>query len=398
MIHLSFEREPWVDGLRALALLGVFIVNAMGYPFAPNYPLPAGSPQPTDSVIALVIHGLIVTFVQGKALPLLCFLFGYSLCSVALAARRRGLDTKKILRTRYQKLLLIGVLHGALIYCGDILTMYALCGLILGRYALSRPKILLKLWKRFTIAVIVLGVLMLISGVNILLDVKGKTTSNIANEINTRLFTLSDLREFWSLNLHTYLEGIFFGWFVLLPLLLWVTVAGILTCRFRLLSTRRFARYFWTQHLSAWQLMIACVLNFILGVATIVIHSSATVNYNKLTGIIILSVIPGLWLATCFLACGMRCWHRVTSLPKWIILLAPAGRHTLLMYLSLSLFLMLSGHLVFGFNGSTLVRFCIVLFAWMLTILVANTATKWGLRDPLARWLTGAATAPKFHS
>jgi uncharacterized protein len=397
LIYPSSEREPWVDGLRALALLGVFIVNAMGYPFAPNYPLPAGSPQPADSVIALVIHGAIIACVQSKALPLLCLLFGYSLCIVAEKVRGSGLDIKNVLRTRYQKLLLIGVLHGVLIYFGDILTMYAICGLILGRWASLRPKKLLKIWRQLTIAVIALGVLMLFSGAGMLFDLVEKSPSDISNEINNRLFLVSTLREFWLLNLNTYFEGILFGW-VLLPVLLWVTVAGMLTRRFKLLSMRRFSRYFWTRHLSSWQLTLAIILNCILGIASIIVHISPGVNYNHLMGIVTLGVIPGMWLVACLLAWGMRRWHKVAHLPKWIIWLAPAGRHTLLMYLSLSVTLMLSSHVFFGFNGSTPMRFCIVLFAWMVTIFVAKTATIRGWRDPLARWLTGAATAPKIHA
>jgi uncharacterized protein len=396
-MYPASEREPWVDGLRAVALLGVFIVNAMGYPFAPNYPFPAGPPQPTDSVIALLIHGLIVAFVQGKAWPLLCFLFGYSLCAVALKARDSGLDVNEVLRTRYQKLLLIGVVHGVFIYFSDVLTVYAICGLITGRWALSRPKKLLKIWRRFTAAMIFIAFILLFVGVALLFDQGSKATSNITNEINIRLFSISNLREFWVLNSSTYIEGKIFGWLMLIPLL-WLTMAGILVRRFRLFSTRYFSRYFWIRHLSSRQLVLACISNFILGLASILVHSSNPINYSKLMGIAVLSGIPSLWLVACLLAWGMRHWHNAARPPKWIVWLSPAGRHTLLMYLSLSVTLMLSSHVFFGFNGSTPSRFCIVLFAWMLTIFVAKTATRRGWRDPLARWLTGVSTVPKMHA
>jgi uncharacterized protein len=73
---LKTAREPWVDAMRALALLGVFLINGLGYAFSPNYPLQVGPPQPIDSIWASAALGSVIALAQGKAWSLLSFLFG----------------------------------------------------------------------------------------------------------------------------------------------------------------------------------------------------------------------------------------------------------------------------------------------------------------------------------
>ncbi len=364
---------------------------------APDYPMVVGAPQPAGSGAALAIHGLIVAFFQGKALPLLCFLFGYSLCAVGFKARATGLDVKNALRTRNQKLLVVGVLHGGLVYFGDILTTYALCGLLMGRYALSRPKKILKVWTWLTVALIFSGVAVSVIGAVMLFTREAQTTTDASNSVTTKLFLITDAKEFWSLNLRSYLYAQL-GTLFVLPMFLWLTIAGMLACRFRLFSNRRFSRQFWAKHIGSSQFTMACAANLVFGITSVYLHSVGAVSYDKLSGIVALAVVPSVWLTACVVGLLMRRWHKQSFVPKWILWLSPAGRHTLIMYLLLSLVLLLSSSVFLGLNGSTLVRVCVVLGTWMLVTLVARVATERGWRDPVARWLSAVTLSTKQHA
>ena len=389
----SNAREPWVDALRVLAVLGVFIVNAMGYPFAPSYPVYAGAPQPIDSPTAWIVNGLLVAFVQGKAWPLLCFLFGYSLCSIALQSRAHGLATRRVLRVRSCKLLAVGVVHGAFIYFGDVLTSYAVCGLICARWVLLRPAKLLKVWRVLTVLFIIFTAMYVLLGASLLLlNYFPADSIKDAQATKIRLFDAANISEFWALNMRTY----FGGWFeavLFLPFMLWLTVAGVLARRFRLLSSRRFARLFWSKHLLSSQLFCALVFNIFLGISTIQLYTLDGLNQAKLAGVSALNTSAGIWLAAALVAWGMRHWHKHSSLPAWAVWLAPAGRHTLAMYLSLSIMLMLTSNAYLGLSGSTLVRLPVVVLAWFLVVCLARQASLQGMRDPVARWLSATAIA-----
>ena len=385
------SREPWVDALRVLAVLGVFIVNAMGYPFAPDYPVQAGAPQPADSTTAIVINGLLIAFVQSKAWPLLTFLFGYSLCSIALQSRAKGWVARDVLRLRYWKLLLVGVLHGALIYFGDVLTVYALCGLVAARWALLRPAQLLKVWKTVTIFFIISTVIYALLAVALLFfQYSPADASALAIQTKTTLFAAPDIVTLLALNMRTYF-GNWLEVIIFLPFVFWLTVAGILARRFQLLSNRRFAQWFWAKHLLIWQLFFALAFNVSLGLAAVQFHTLGSLHENKLYGVSALSTNAGIWLAACLLAWGMRRWHKRSALSPWVIWLAPAGRHTLAMYLWLSIVLMLSSHAYLGVSGSTPLRLGAVMLAWISVVCLARQASKLGMRDPIARWLSSAS-------
>ena len=120
-------RDLAVDALRALALLPVVAVNWVGYASLPNAG-PLGAATPADSWLAQ--GGLIVvaTLLAGKGITLLAFLFGYS---QGLSRRARGTQAAAVRRRRMGRLLLLGLVHGLLVYAGDILTLYAACGLMM---------------------------------------------------------------------------------------------------------------------------------------------------------------------------------------------------------------------------------------------------------------------------
>ena len=242
---LKVAREPWVDAMRALALLGVFLINGLGYAFSPDYPLQVGPPQPIDSFWASAALGLVIALVQGKAWSLLSFLFGYSLCAMSLGNRRHNVNSLKALHRRYLKLFLIGVFHGVFLYFGDILTTYGLCGLLASKWALARPAHLIKIWKYLSWLVGMITLLIIGSAVyGSVVDV-----SSLAGKLEIatldRFGNRSSFTKFLELNSISFVWQQLYSIFFFLPFVLWCCVTGILARRFKLLSINRRSMEFW---------------------------------------------------------------------------------------------------------------------------------------------------------
>lgn len=377
-------REPWVDALRALALLGVFLVNAMGYPSMPNYPMPLGATIPIDSTVAIWINGFLAAFAQGKAYPLLCFLFGYSLCSIAYQTNFNLQVVKHRIKQRHKKLLLIGVLHGVFVYFGDVLTIYAICGLVAVRWIKIRPKSLLSKFKMLTILNAVMLLFFAIGSIGMWLDGEKVEADYIKNGFKN-FVNLNAVQAFLMFNMKEYIISSLSGIFNL-PLYLWITVAGILVRRFNLFSTRSYARKFWNKELNSWHFIIALLLNLIISVAMAYVQSNGKLSKLSILGTF--STPVNIWLIASTVALGMRYWYKTQQLPNWVFWLAPAGKHTLAMYLSLSLMLMLSGGAFLNIQVNTVTRFAVVICAWFSAVLLAKYATSRGLRDPIATWLS----------
>jgi uncharacterized protein len=118
-----------VDALRGFALLGILAVNI--WAFADPWFLNGGnSPSWTSGLDKSV--GFMVTLVfMSKFYLLFSFLFGYSFTLQMAAAERAGRALAPRIVRRQLGLLGLGVLHGTLLYHGEILAIYALMGLIL---------------------------------------------------------------------------------------------------------------------------------------------------------------------------------------------------------------------------------------------------------------------------
>jgi uncharacterized protein len=136
------ERVASVDVLRGVALLGILPMNmaAFAWPMA-GYENPAlsGGADPANAA-AWVFNSLVFS---GKMMTLFSMLFGAGLVLMADRAAARGAS---ILGTYYRRvlwLLVIGLIHAYLIWTGDILVMYALCGLVLYFFRRWKPRTLI---------------------------------------------------------------------------------------------------------------------------------------------------------------------------------------------------------------------------------------------------------------
>lgn len=125
------------DALRGLALLGICMVNAWYYADPLGV---SGAPSPvTDSAAGDAVRFVIGLLFEGKFYPLFAFLFGYSVVLMLDAAARRGDDAERAMRRRLWGLFVIGVVHGLVLWPGDILTTYAILGFVLLAWAPRHP-------------------------------------------------------------------------------------------------------------------------------------------------------------------------------------------------------------------------------------------------------------------
>ena len=124
------NRVEFVDALRGFALLGVFAANLLifsGFTYMSDEQrtmLPTAS---ADKVVYL----LELNFVENKFMGLFSFLFGVSFWLFLNRANTRGVDGARLFYRRLGWLFVIGVIHGWLFWCFDILRFYALWGLLL---------------------------------------------------------------------------------------------------------------------------------------------------------------------------------------------------------------------------------------------------------------------------
>ena len=125
------DRVAAIDALRGFALLGILIVNIRAWSgwfsleAAERYAL-SGGPGAT-----WWFEFLVSAVLEGKFYTIFSFLFGLGFTLQLSRLERRGLRGIAIYRRRLVVLLAIGILHMSLLWEGDILTLYALLGMLL---------------------------------------------------------------------------------------------------------------------------------------------------------------------------------------------------------------------------------------------------------------------------
>ncbi len=123
------ERIAVIDALRGVALLGIIVANMRGF----NSPVEAYMKPDImwNSTADLWTQALIDCFVTGKFITIFAILFGLGFAVQLTRAADRGEEFAVIFARRLGVLLLLGVLHVALFWWGDILFLYAATGFLL---------------------------------------------------------------------------------------------------------------------------------------------------------------------------------------------------------------------------------------------------------------------------
>ncbi|WP_165221648.1 DUF418 domain-containing protein [Aquisphaera insulae] len=147
------ERFASVDTLRGFALLGILAMNIVlfGWPGAAyGNPLKGGGFTGTDRFIWLFNH---LVF-EDKMMTLFSMLFGAGLVLMGERAEARGASIRGVYYRRVLWLLAIGLVHAYLIWEGDILVLYAECGLFLYLFRRLSAKALITIGLIFSLILI----------------------------------------------------------------------------------------------------------------------------------------------------------------------------------------------------------------------------------------------------
>ena len=138
------QRIVALDVVRGLAVLGILGTNIQHFAmFAGTVRNPTlyGNLDGAN----FWAYALTYTFVYQKFLPIFAMLFG---AGILLAADRRevdGTDPAPLHYRRMTVLLLIGMVHAYLIWYGDILVAYALCGMVVFQFRRLPARVLIVL-------------------------------------------------------------------------------------------------------------------------------------------------------------------------------------------------------------------------------------------------------------
>ncbi|UED80958.1 DUF418 domain-containing protein [Lysinibacillus sp. CD3-6] len=122
------ERIATLDILRGMSLLGILLVNMYAF-YLPMPHIDLGSWFTTPSDI--VWQQNLDIYVQSSFYPLFSMLFGYGLAMQWQKAQSREQNFYGTGLRRLSVLFMFGLAHAVLIWWGDILMMYAFCGVFL---------------------------------------------------------------------------------------------------------------------------------------------------------------------------------------------------------------------------------------------------------------------------
>jgi uncharacterized protein len=151
------ERVASVDVIRGVALLGILTMNIVAFSWPEAvYDIPVRDPDAGPLDIALWAFNHLVF--ETKMMTLFSMLFGAGLVLMAERAEGRGARWRGVYYRRVTWLLVIGLIHGYLIWYGDILVWYALCGFLLYPFRKLRPATLIVLGVLFNL--VLLGMLL----------------------------------------------------------------------------------------------------------------------------------------------------------------------------------------------------------------------------------------------
>ena len=153
------ERIETVDMLRGFAVCGILAMNIVDYGWGSTVyenPLTGGGFSGINRFVWIFNH----LFFDMKMMTLFSMLFGAGLVLMGDRAEKRGAKFRGVYYRRVFWLLAIGLIHSYLIWEGDILVLYAECGLILYLFRRKSPRTLIALGTAALLLVVpvVLGV------------------------------------------------------------------------------------------------------------------------------------------------------------------------------------------------------------------------------------------------
>lgn len=354
-------------------MFGILLVNVWGFVFGYT-----GYRYGVAETAISVADALAVCFVafaaEQKFYPIFAFLFGAGL---VLAGRRLPLpDALAFQRRRLRWLLGCGIVHGSLLWLGDILTAYALAGFWLVSAARQRPRKVLRILR----AVVLINLLILATLAMLSLRYDADVGRQIIDSAAAHLvYSEGSWGAIARARLADYGSNVF-ALAIFLPRIVLLMLLGILAARLGYLSRPQRHRAFWMR-LRRFGLLAGLPLN-----AWWAMVALGTMRNPAAPPPLALLVTFMIDLAGPLLAAGYVASWMLARPARW---LAPVGRMALSNYLAQSLLLML---LLQGFAlglGARLPRAGLVLLC--LPIMLAQLLwSHWWLAHhrmgPLEAW------------
>ncbi|MFG1906917.1 DUF418 domain-containing protein [Kribbella sp. NPDC048928] len=315
---LERTRIQDVDALRGFALLGILIVNITFA--ASGFPIHVAEDPAYGSWLDHSVHWLSSAFVDMKFYLLFSFLFGYSFQLQLEAAQRVGAAFRPRMVRRLGGLFVLGVLHGVFLITGDILSLYAIIGLVL--VAMRRVKdrtALLVAGAIYAYLFLTLAIAALFLDTSAVLDpttavaAAQETTANLAGSFSSVIGEHLRALPTYGLSLLT-VQG---------PTTLAAFLVGMVAGRRRLLQNTTGADAL---------LRLIQLVGFAIGITGGVVYASGG---NGDTRAVLMSVMTAPFLTAAYVASLLRIMHseRGEDIRR---LLAPAGRMALSNYLGQS--------------------------------------------------------------
>ena len=153
------DRIYVIDLLRGISIVGILFVNMLDF----HSPFLYLESDYWENKVDFYTYALIDIFAQGNFYPLFAFLFGFGSFILMNRAKHKGISFLALFTRRMTFLLILGIFHAFLIWHGDILITYAVCGFLLLLVYKWSGKALLRLsLGLYTISYGLLGLLMLL--------------------------------------------------------------------------------------------------------------------------------------------------------------------------------------------------------------------------------------------
>lgn len=138
------DRIVSIDLLRGLALLGILIMNIQHFSMptaAYINPTAYGDLSGLNKWVWVVSHIL----ASEKFMSIFSMLFGAGVILFTQRTELKGLNSAVLHYRRMGWLLLFGLIHGYLLWSGDILVTYSLCGMLIFLFRNKRPVSLVRI-------------------------------------------------------------------------------------------------------------------------------------------------------------------------------------------------------------------------------------------------------------
>jgi uncharacterized protein len=271
----------------------------------------------------------------------------------------------------------LGILHGTLLYAGDILTVYAVAGLVVLGVARLPLRRLLKLWA--VVAMLALSVVAM--NVTLLLT---DAVGDLHSGAGEGYASATGMGDFLRLNAAGYLGALPAALLFFLPEVLLLVLGGFIAGRLRWLTHARWEplrRRLWRPLLPVALLLNLCYAIFLAWAAS---------KESPLQWVGLSAGPPAGWLLAAAAAHAAASWWHAQR-PVWLQLLGPLGRYTLSVYVGHSLLcaLFFSGAGL-GWAAGTRELLAWGLGWWLACGWLAHGAARRRLRGPLEGWVARA--------